>query len=83
MVADGSHCHGAAGCNYCGTFAPLRGCANDAWNVQCLLRQFNAWNCGCAACMSLGLGGFHGVILYSGSKGGYVGGHIELYYIEP
>ncbi|CAE7407419.1 MCA1, partial [Symbiodinium sp. CCMP2456] len=27
------------GCNYTGSFAPLRGCANDAWNVQCLLRQ--------------------------------------------
>lgn len=27
------------GCNYTGSFAPLHGCANDAWNVQCLLRQ--------------------------------------------
>jgi len=28
-----------AGCNYCSSFAPLQGCANDAWNIQCLLRQ--------------------------------------------
>eukprot|EP00435_Cladocopium_sp_Y103_P021620 s1277_g5.t1 len=27
------------GCNYCSSFAPLQGCANDAWNIQCLLRQ--------------------------------------------
>ncbi|CAJ1461785.1 unnamed protein product [Effrenium voratum] len=27
------------GCNYTNSFAPLQGSANDAWNVQCLLRQ--------------------------------------------
>eukprot|EP00931_Biecheleriopsis_adriatica_P061439 TRINITY_DN36941_c0_g1_i1.p1 TRINITY_DN36941_c0_g1~~TRINITY_DN36941_c0_g1_i1.p1 ORF type:complete len:1718 (-),score=509.89 TRINITY_DN36941_c0_g1_i1:56-5209(-) len=27
------------GCNYSASYAPLYGCANDAWNVQCLLRQ--------------------------------------------
>eukprot|EP00913_Durusdinium_trenchii_P013910 g13059.t1 len=27
------------GCNYCNSFAALKGCANDAWNMNCLLRQ--------------------------------------------
>jgi len=27
------------GCNYWTSHAPLQGCTNDAWNVQCLLRQ--------------------------------------------
>lgn len=27
------------GCNYSNSHAPLQGCGNDAWNVQCLLRH--------------------------------------------
>lgn len=27
------------GCNYAKSRAPLQGCSNDAWNLQCLLRQ--------------------------------------------